>query len=216
VVWVVQAGRGMVRGHDQPCGSTPAQPAVGPHPAPAAAATAAPPRRRPRHVPDRNCVAALLFMARTSTPGTCCPPRSWAAAARPPAGAAWTSGPAQGCSSSSRRCCWTNWARPAASTWSGSWSTPPASARSKGALTGANPVDRGKQGTKLHLAGDAAGRAPSTPTRATTTHAAARSCDAVGSPPASPGAAWSPRSGLAATAGGSSGRSPGGGCGSAN
>jgi hypothetical protein len=28
-------------------------------------------------------------------------------------------------------------------------------------------------------------------------------------PPASPGAAWSPRSGLAATAGGSSGRSPG-------
>jgi hypothetical protein len=61
--------------------------------------------------------------------------------------------------------------------------------------------------------------APSTPTRVTTTHAAARSCDAVGSPPASPGAAWSPRSGLAATAGGSSGRSPGclagGGCGSA-
>jgi transposase len=27
----------------------------------------------------------------------------------------------------------------------------------KGALTGANPVDRGKQGTKLHLAGDAGG-----------------------------------------------------------
>jgi transposase len=30
-----------------------------------------PPRPRggvPRHVPDRNCVAALLFMARTSTP----------------------------------------------------------------------------------------------------------------------------------------------------
>ena len=48
-------------------------------------------------------------------------------------------------------------ARPAASTWSGSWSTPPASARSKRALTGASPVDRGKQGTKLHLAGDAGG-----------------------------------------------------------
>jgi hypothetical protein len=124
VVWVVQAGRGMVR---------------------------------PRHVPDRNYVAALLLWPAPPPPGTCCPPRSWAAAARPPAGAAWTSGPAQGCSSSSRRCCWTNWARPAASTWSGSWSTPPASARSKGALTGANPVDRGKQGTKLHLAGDAGG-----------------------------------------------------------
>jgi hypothetical protein len=158
VVWVVQAGRGMVRGHDQPCGSTPAQPAVGPHPAPAAAThRRAPAAASPRHVPDRNCVAALLFMARTSTPWNLLPARSWAAAARPPAGAAWTSGPAQGCSSSSRRCCWTNWARPAASTWSGSWSTPPASARSKGALTGANPVDRGKQGTKLHLAGDAGG-----------------------------------------------------------
>ena len=47
VVWVVQAGRGMVRGHDQPSGSTTAQPAVGPHPAPAAA----PPRRRPPPCP---------------------------------------------------------------------------------------------------------------------------------------------------------------------
>jgi transposase len=51
VVWVVQAGRGMVRGHDQSCGSTPAQPAVGPHPAPAAAPTAAPPRRGPPPCP---------------------------------------------------------------------------------------------------------------------------------------------------------------------
>src|ERR687888_271142 len=44
-------------------------------------------------------------------------------------------------------------------------------------------------------------RAPSTPTRATTTHAAARSWDAVGPPPAPPGAAWSPRSCVAAAAG---------------
>jgi transposase len=36
----------------------------------------------------------------------------------------------------------------------GSASTRPACARSKGAYTGANPVDRGKRGSKLHLAGD--------------------------------------------------------------
>jgi len=34
---------------------------------------------------------------------------------------------------------------------------PSACGRSKGDLTGANPVDRGKAGSKLHLAGDAGG-----------------------------------------------------------
>jgi Transposase DDE domain len=36
--------------------------------------------------------------------------------------------------------------------------TPSACGRSKGDLTGANPVDRDKAGSKLHLAGDAGGR----------------------------------------------------------
>jgi transposase len=36
----------------------------------------------------------------------------------------------------------------------GSASTRPACARSKGAHTGANPAERGKRGSKLHLAGD--------------------------------------------------------------
>jgi hypothetical protein len=96
---------------------------------------APPPRPRggvPRRVPDRNCVAALLFMARTSTPGRCWQPRSLAAAQQPPAGGGWTSGPAPGCSSSSKRCCWTSWARPAALTWSGSASTASACGRSTG------------------------------------------------------------------------------------
>ena len=35
--------------------------------------------------------------------------------------------------------------------------TPSACERSKGDLTGANPVDRGKQGSKLHLAGERGG-----------------------------------------------------------
>lgn len=40
----------------------------------------------------------------------------------------------------------------AASTWSGAASTASACGRSKGDLTGANPTDRGKQGSKLHRA----------------------------------------------------------------
>jgi transposase len=35
----------------------------------------------PRTVPDRACMAAIIFMARTSTPGRCCPWASSAAAA---------------------------------------------------------------------------------------------------------------------------------------
>jgi hypothetical protein len=95
-----------------------------------------PPRPRggvPRQVPDRNCAAALVFMARTSTPwARCCQLKSWAAARRPPAGGGWTSGPARGCSSSSRHCCWMNWGRPGGSTLSGSASTLSACGRSKG------------------------------------------------------------------------------------
>jgi hypothetical protein len=55
----------------------------------------APRHGRRRVVPDCNCFAALVVRARTSTPGRCCPPRSWAAAARPPGGG-WTSGPRRG------------------------------------------------------------------------------------------------------------------------
>jgi hypothetical protein len=121
---------------------------------------APPPRPRggvPRRVPARNCVAALIFITRTSTPGVCCRPRSSAAARPPPAGDAWMSGPRRACSSNSKRCCWMSSARLAASTWSASVWTPSACGRSKGDLTGANPVDRGKQGSKLHLAGERGG-----------------------------------------------------------
>jgi transposase len=119
-----------------------------------------PPRPRggvPRRVPDRNCVAALIFMARTSTPGACCQPRNWAVAAQPPAGDGSRSGPRRACSSSCRRCCWTTSARPGGSTWGGSAWTPSACGRSKGGPDRRHPVDRGKQGAKLHLAGDAGG-----------------------------------------------------------
>jgi transposase len=89
--------------------------------------------------------------------GPCCPLKSWAAVVRPRAGVGSTSGPGPACSSSCRRCCWTSWARLAASIWTGPAWTPSAYGQPKGDLIGANPGDRGKAGSKLHLAGDAAG-----------------------------------------------------------
>jgi hypothetical protein len=109
---------------------------------------------------------------------------------------------------------------------------------------GANPVDRGKPGSKLHLVCDATGlplTAASPPPTSTTPPCSRRSwrtsrrcgprqgggapgpssctqtramtaaptvpgCGGVGSGHGSPGVGWSPRPGLAATAGGSSGR----------
>jgi hypothetical protein len=97
-------------------------------------------------------------MARTPRPGRCCRPRSWAAARPPPAGGAWMSGPRRACSTSSKRWCWTNWGRPAGSTWNTSGWTPAACERSTEGPD-RRPPGRSRQGrVKLHLAGDA-GRA---------------------------------------------------------
>jgi transposase len=106
-----------------------------------------PPRPRggvPRRVSDRNCVAALVFMARTSTPWSCCRPRSWAVARLRPAGGGWMSGPRPGCSSSARRCCWMSGVRPAALTWSVSASIASACGRSKGGPDRRQPCRSGQ------------------------------------------------------------------------
>jgi transposase len=121
---------------------------------------APPPCRRGgvlRRVPDRNCVAALVFMARTSTQWSLLPAKELGCGSATTCWRAWMSGPAPGCLISSRRCCWTSSLRPAAATWSESAWTPSACERSKGDLTGANPVDRGKQGSKLHLVSECGG-----------------------------------------------------------
>jgi transposase len=121
---------------------------------------APPPRPRggvPRRVPDRNCVAALIFMARTSTP--------------------WTLLPAKELGCGSATTCWRRldeWAKAGVfdqlqlvlldelgengriDLW-GSVLTASACGRSRGDLTGANPTDRGKAGSKLHVAGDLSG-----------------------------------------------------------
>jgi transposase len=119
-----------------------------------------PPRPRggvPRRVPDRNCVAALVFMARTSTPWALLPAKELGCGSATTCWRRLDEWARWACSTSSRRCCWTNSAWLAGSTWSGSASTPSACGRSRGDLTGANPTDRGKAGSKLHVAGDAGG-----------------------------------------------------------
>jgi transposase len=119
-----------------------------------------PPRPRggvPRRVPDCNCVAGLIFMARTSTPWSLLPVKEL------------------GCGSATT--CWRRldeWAR------AGVFDQPQAvlldelgaagriglervsvdsfSLRAvKGDLTSANPVDRRKHGSKAHLAGERGG-----------------------------------------------------------
>src|SRR5215207_8996576 len=92
----------------------------------------------PRTVSDRACMAAIIFMTRTSTPWALLPVGEF------------------GCGSVTT--CWrTSWARPARWTGRGSAWTPSACVLFGGDHTGANPVDRAKPGSKLHLAVEGGG-----------------------------------------------------------
>jgi transposase len=111
----------------------------------------------PRTVPDRACMAAIIFMARTSTPWALLPVGEF------------------GCGSVTT--CWRRFAEWAHAgvferlqellldelgqadrlDWSRSAWTASACGRSGGDLVGANPVDRAKPGSKLHLAVDGGG-----------------------------------------------------------
>jgi hypothetical protein len=62
---------------------------------------------RHRTISDRACLAAIVYMARTSTPGGCCPPASLAVARPRPAGAASPNGPTPTSLISSIRWSWT-------------------------------------------------------------------------------------------------------------
>jgi hypothetical protein len=89
--------------------------------------------------------------------GGCCRPVSLAAARRRRSGAGWTSGPRQACSTPSTAKCWTGWGWRAGWTGRGRAWTRSACGPSGGDLVGANPVDRGKPGSKLHLVTDGHG-----------------------------------------------------------
>jgi Transposase DDE domain len=111
----------------------------------------------PRRVPDRNCMAALSFMPAPPPPGACSRPRSSAAARPPPAGGGWTSGPRRGVrpapdAAAGRAGC----GRPDRPGAGQRRLLQPAGGQ-RGDLTGANPVDRGKAGSKLHLAAERGG-----------------------------------------------------------
>src|SRR4029453_4584632 len=91
------------------------------------------------------------------SPGGCCLPASWAAAARSPAGGACGTGNAPASGSACTRCCWTSSAATASSTGRGPVSTRSACAPSGGCLNGPNPTDRGKAGSKYPLLVDCNG-----------------------------------------------------------
>jgi transposase len=106
---------------------------------------------RHRTIPDRNCFAAIVFMARTSTPWRLLPAREL------------------GCGSAATAWCrLAEWARAGVFErlhlqvldrlgeqgrldWSRRAWTRPACGPNVGDHVGANPVDRGKPGSKLHL-----------------------------------------------------------------
>src|SRR5512133_2708039 len=65
---------------------------------------------RTRTVLDRNCFAAIVYMARTSTPCGCCQLVSLAAARRRRYVAAWSNGATLACLNGCTTSCWIGWA----------------------------------------------------------------------------------------------------------
>src|SRR4029450_5949503 len=100
-------------------------------------------------VPSTSC--APVF------PGGCCLPASWAAAARSPAGGGCATGSAPASGSSCTTPWSTNSAATASSTGPALVLTPQRLRQARGCLTGPNPTDRGKPGSKDHLLVDRQG-----------------------------------------------------------
>src|SRR6266540_3546409 len=83
---------------------------------------------RIRTIPDRNCFAAIIYLVRTSTPWRLLPAREL------------------GCGSPAT--CWRRLDE---------WAKAGVFAKRGGDHVGANPVDRGKPGSKIHLVWEGAG-----------------------------------------------------------
>jgi hypothetical protein len=121
------------------------------------------PARRPHPkggrpwIEDRAVLGGSSMCCGPGCPGGCCPPVSLVVAARSPAGGGCATGNKPGCGSSCIIGCWTGWATTVRSTGHGPRSTACGSERGVGALTGPNPVDRGKPGSRYHLVIDAGG-----------------------------------------------------------
>jgi len=104
---------------------------------------------RPR-IDDRACLAGIVYQLRTGVPWQL-PSASLAAAARSPAGGGCGTSSALASGSSSTTCCSSSSAATASWTGPAPVSTRSACAPSGGCLTGPNPTDRGKPGSKYHL-----------------------------------------------------------------
>ena len=95
-----------------------------------------------------------------ASPGGCCPPASWAAGARSPAGGACVTGNALACGSACTTSCSTNLAHQPARLVPREPRLAQRPRQARGALTGPNPVDRGKPGSTYHLLVDRCGVPP--------------------------------------------------------
>jgi len=106
-------------------------------------------------ISDRAVLGGLIDGLRSSTPGGCCPPGRWAAAAGSPAGGGGPGRPLASGSSCTIGC-WPGWGRrPDRLVPSGH--RQPERAAKQGALTGPHPGARGKAGSKYHLLIDGRG-----------------------------------------------------------
>ena len=112
---------------------------------------------RRRTIPDRSCFAAIVYMARTSTPWRLLPVQELGCGSPATAWRRLNEWAKAGCSSNSTWRCWTGSVLRAG--WTGrarAW-TRPVCAPNAGDHVGANPVDRGKPGSKIHLACEGSG-----------------------------------------------------------
>ena len=89
--------------------------------------------------------------------GGCCPPGSWAVVARSPAGGGCVAGSAPVCGSNSTTGCWISTAGRPARLVAGQPGLDQRARQTGGELTGPNPTDRGKLGSKYHLLTDRRG-----------------------------------------------------------
>jgi transposase len=112
---------------------------------------------RRRTVPDRNCFAAIVYMARTSTPWRRLPARELGCGSPATAWRRLNEWAMAGLFEQLHWRCWTGLV------WRTGWTgrarvwTRPACAPNAGDHVGANPVDRGKPGSKIHLACEGSG-----------------------------------------------------------
>src|SRR5918995_6302828 len=109
---------------------------------------------RPR-VDDRAALAGIVYQLRTGVPSRLLPTREFGVGARSPAGGGCATGNAPGCGSACTTGCWMSLAARPARLVPRQRGLAERARQTGGTLTGPNPTDRGKPGSKYHLLVDA-------------------------------------------------------------